>query len=80
MNDRASFDTVLPTSGAAASKYDSARGAVGLPGSGSGDEVCGGIGTGAAADIEPGDCPGGVFVVLGVKDGTFGTGAAAAVP
>ena len=92
MNARASLDTVLPTSNAAASKYDSASGAapgevvvidgagVRLLESGGGDEVCGGTGTGAAADIEPGGCPGGLFGLLGVKDGTFGTGAAAAVP
>lgn len=74
VNDRASFDTVLLTSGAADSKYVSA----------SGDTPEGVVvidtGTGAAADIEPAGCPVGLFGVVAVLEGWFGTGATPPVP
>ena len=71
MNDRVPFDTVLLSSDAADSKYVSANG---------GDEVWGGTGTGAAADIEPAGCPVGLFGGVVVLEGWFGTGATPPVP
>lgn len=70
VNDRASFDTILLTFGAADSKYVSA----------SGDEFWGGTGTGAAADIEPAGWTVGVFGVGVVVEGWLGTGATPPVP